>query len=126
MKSKGLAVIAWLSVGLIIALGIFSLAPTFHGVTDLSLNQHRITYHGEVAKNKFNGAGQLTFKNHDAYQGNFKDGRFDGQGRFTSHEGWQFTGTFKKGVPVGSGQLQTEDNKQVSGHFKRERFVNEG
>lgn len=105
-------------VVMLVALGYVSLQTTQRKDAHYTLDQGRITYDGGVLKNKFNGHGKLTLKNHDQYVGNFKNGQFSGNGTFTSHEHWTYTGNFDAGVPNGHGTLTT-NHRVYKGTFKK-------
>ncbi|WP_438834847.1 hypothetical protein [Streptococcus pluranimalium] len=108
-----------LSVAFIIILGLSAfLIPLKHKGT-LTYDNHKITYNGEVANNRMNGQGKLTYDNGDVYQGQFKNGVFDGQGTYKAAKGWSYSGEFKKGQADGQGVLKTKDNKTYKGEFKQ-------
>lgn len=113
------ATIELLTVAFIIILGLSAfLIPLKHKGT-LTYDHQKITYKGEVANNRMNGQGKLTYENGDTYQGQFKNGVFDGQGTYTAAKGWSYSGEFKKGQADGQGVLKTKDNKTYKGEFKQ-------
>lgn len=108
-----------LTVAFIMVLGLsVFLIPLKHKGT-LTYDNGQITYHGEVANNRMNGQGKLTYANGDTYQGQFKNGTFDGQGTYKAAKGWSYTGDFKKGQADGQGVLKTVSGKTYKGEFKQ-------
>ncbi|MDY4761427.1 hypothetical protein [Streptococcus thoraltensis] len=102
---------------IILSLSVF-LIPLKHKGT-LTYDNHKITYNGDVANNRMNGQGKLTYDNGDTYQGQFKNGVFNGQGTYTAAKGWSYSGEFKKGQADGQGALKTNSGKTYKGEFKQ-------
>lgn len=111
-----------ITVILIVIFAWVALKPAQKTQDHYALDHGRITYDGQVFKNKFNGQGKLHLKNGDQYQGQFKDGRFNGRGTFKSHLGWRFKGHFVKGEVSGQGQLTTTKGKVYRGEFSHGNF----
>lgn len=121
MKIKN--ILQSLVVIILIIAAIYSLLPEQHQAQQqLTLDNGKIAYHGDVFKKKFNGLGTIKFKNKDYYRGHFIDGKFDGQGKFISHENWQYQGQFQNNLPNGKGTLSIDKQKyQVT--FKKGELI---
>ncbi|MFA9413121.1 MULTISPECIES: hypothetical protein [unclassified Streptococcus] len=86
---------------------------------ELTLDDGRLIYVGDVQNHRLNGYGELTYDNGDSYKGQFKKGVFHGEGTFVSHLGWTYKGEFKNGQADGKGVLNTEDKAVYDGTFKQ-------
>lgn len=95
------------------------LAATTRQKTELTLDNGRLIYVGDVQNHRLNGYGELTYENGDSYKGQFKNGVFHGEGTFVSHLGWTYKGEFKNGQADGKGVLNTEDKAVYDGTFKQ-------
>lgn len=95
------------------------LMATVSRKTELTLDDGRLIYVGDVQNHRLNGYGELTYDNGDSYKGQFKNGVFHGEGTFVSHLGWTYKGEFKNGQADGKGVLNTEDKAVYDGTFKQ-------
>lgn len=78
-------------------------------------------YKGGFDNFKFNGIGELKFKNGDIYSGGFQDGLFEGEGTFMgssfSLECVKYEGSWKKGSKEGFGVMEYINNDKYTGNF---------
>lgn len=113
------ATIELLVVAFLIILALSTFLTPFKHKGVLHYDHHKITYQGDVANNRMNGQGKLTYANGDTYSGQFKNGLFSGQGTYKAAKGWSYTGEFKKGQADGRGTLKTNTGKTYKGQFKQ-------
>lgn len=113
------ATIELLTVAFMIILGLSVFLIPLKQKGTLTYDHHKITYQGDVANNRMNGQGKLTYANGDTYSGQFKNGLFSGKGTYKAAKGWSYTGEFKKGQAEGRGTLKTNTGKTYKGQFKQ-------
>ncbi|MDH6365712.1 hypothetical protein M2139_002741 [Enterococcus sp. PF1-24] len=109
------------AVGIMVLFALLSLLLSRSSVKErvYQLDDGAIQYEGQMANNKFNGQGTVTFANGDVYTGAFVDGRFEGEGKFSSAAGWSYEGDFKKGEADGQGVLISETAAIYRGNFTK-------
>ena len=111
-----------LEVAIVLALflcGVSVFSVTVSRKKNLTYDNGKITYKGDVVNHRLNGKGRLAYANGDRYQGDFKNGAFDGQGTFTAALGWSYTGHFQNGQANGKGVLKAQNGKTYKGTFKQ-------
>ncbi len=93
---------------------------------DQYLTKKGRVYKGNFAHNKFNGEGELTFRNGSVYIGGFKDGLFFGPGIFSYPNGTVYKGWFINNLAHGEGTFEFSNGDIFFGHFQEGVLLGKG
>ena len=79
-------------------------------------------YNGSFLNGKYNGKGELKFKNWDNYIVEFEEGKICGHGVFDYKNGSRYEGNFKNGLRNGFGKFSFKNGNIYEGFFEDGQF----